>query len=62
MYELKDYLKALNQSKEKLMDTEDEVWEKKYPTNIVKKCLAPYDNQTCLFVNEVNQRPHMDNT
>ena len=29
MYELKQYLKAINQSKEKLMDTEDEVWEKR---------------------------------
>ena len=61
MYELKQYLKAINQSKEKLMDTEDEVWEKKYPAYIVNKCLAPYDKQTCLFVNEVNRRPHLEN-
>ena len=61
MYQLKDYLKAVNQSKEKLMDTEDEVWEKKYPAYIVNKCLAPYDKQTCLFVNEVNRRPHLEN-
>ena len=31
MYELKQYLKAINQSKEKLMDTEDEVWESLEP-------------------------------
>ena len=61
MYELKQYLKAINQSKEKLMDTEDEVWEKKYPAYIVNKCLAPFDKQTCLFVNEVNRRPHLEN-
>ena len=61
MYQLKDYLKAINQSKEKLMDTEDEVWEKKYPAYIVNKCLAPFDKQTCLFVNEVNRRPHLEN-
>ena len=61
MYELKQYLKAINQSKEKLMDTEDEVWEKKYPAYIVNKCLAPFDKATCLFVNEVNRRPHLEN-
>ena len=60
MYELKEYLKAINQSKEKLMDTEDEVWEKKYPAYIVNKCLAPFDMQTCLFVNEVNRLPHLE--
>ena len=61
MYQLKDYLKAINQSKEKLMDTEDEVWEKKYPAYIVNKCLAPFDMQTCLIVNEVNGLSHLDN-
>ena len=61
MYQLKDYLKAVNQSKEKLMDTEDEVWEKKYPAYIVNKCLPPNYKQTCLFVNEVNRRPHLEN-
>ena len=60
MYQLKEYLKAINQSKEKLMDTEDEVWEKKYPAYIVNKCLAPFDMQTCLFVNEVNRLPHLE--
>ena len=29
-YELKDYLKAINETKEPLMDTDDEMWEKKY--------------------------------
>ena len=61
MYELKEYLKAINQSKKNLMDTDDEVWEKKYPGYIINKCLAPFDKQTCLFVNEVNRRPHLDN-
>ena len=31
MYELKEYLKAINTSKERLMDSEDEQWEKIYP-------------------------------
>ena len=34
MYQLKDYLKAINQSKEKLMDSDDELWEKKYNTYV----------------------------
>ena len=42
MYELKDYLNAINHTKEKLMDTEDEEWERKYPPFIVNKCLAPF--------------------
>ena len=59
MYELKDYLKAINQSKEKLMDGEDEEWEKKYPPFIVNKCLSPFPD-TIQLVNEINQLPHLD--
>ena len=51
MYELKEYLKAINQSKERLMDGEDEVWEKKYPAYIVNKCLAHTGKEECLLVN-----------
>ena len=35
MYELKDYLKAINESKEPLLDSDDIMWEKKYP-NFIK--------------------------
>ena len=42
-YELKDYLKAINKTKERLMDSGDEVWEKKYPAYIINKCLAPFN-------------------
>ena len=59
MYELKDYLKAINQSKEKLMDGDDEEWEKKYPPFIVNKCLSPFPD-TIQLVNEINQLPHLD--
>jgi len=59
MYELKDYLNAINHTKEKLMDTEDEEWEKKYPPFIVNKCLAPFQD-TILLVNEMNQYPSID--
>ena len=59
MYELKDYLNAINHTKERLMDTEDEEWEKKYPPFMVNKCLAPFQD-TILLVNEINQYPHLD--
>ena len=59
MYKLKDYLKAINQTKEPLMDSEDEEWEKKYPPFIVNKCLSPFPD-TIQLVNEMNQLPHLD--
>ena len=59
MYELKDYLKAVNHTKERLLDTEDEVWEKKYPPFIINKCVAPFPD-TIMLVNEINQLPHLD--
>ena len=59
MYELKDYLNAINHTKERLMDTEDEEWERKYPPFIVNKCLAPFQD-TILLVNEINQYPNVD--
>ena len=59
MYELKDYLNAINHTKERLMDTEDEEWEKKYPPFIVNKCLSGFQD-TLMLVNEINQHPHLD--
>ena len=59
MYELKDYLNAVNSTKENLMDTEDETWEKKYPPFIVNKCVAPFQD-TIMLVNEINQFHHLD--
>ena len=60
MYELRDYLNAINHSKKNLMDTEDEMWEKKYPAFIVNKCLSAFQD-TLMLVNEMNMRPHLDN-
>ena len=60
MYELKEYLKAINSSKEKLMDSEDNQWEKKYPAYIVNKCLAPFQD-TIFLVNEMNMNHQIDN-
>ena len=53
MYELKDYLKAINESKEPLLDTEDKVWEKKYPTFIINRCLSMFYD-TIMHSNEMN--------
>ena len=58
-YELKDYLKAINYTKEPLLDTEDEQWEKKYAPFIINKCLAPFPD-TVLLVNEINQLHYLD--
>jgi len=58
-YELKDYLKSINETKENLMDSDDPMWEKKYSSFIINKCLAPF-NDTIMLVNEMNQRHHLD--
>ena len=55
-----DYTKAINQSKERLMDSPDEMWEKKYSPFIVNKALYPFPD-TVLLVNEMNQCHYLDN-
>ena len=60
-YELKEYLKTINKTKENLMEGEDEMWEKKYPAFIINKCLAPTGMKECLLVNELNELHHLDN-
>ena len=59
MPELKEYLNAINHTKERLLDSEDEEWEKKYPPFIVNKCVYPFQD-TIMLVNEINQLPHLD--
>ena len=41
------------------MNTEDEQWEKKYPSFIVNKCVAPFPD-TVMLLNEINQLHHLD--
>ena len=60
-YELKEYLKTINKTKENLMEGEDEMWEKKYPAFIINKCIAPTGMQEWLIVNEINRLHHLDN-
>ena len=57
-YELKHYLKSLNETKENLMESDDPMWEKKYSPFIINKCLAPF-NDTIMLVNEMNMRHHL---
>ena len=59
MYELKEYLNAVNHTKEPLMDTEDEAWEKKYPPFVVNRCISPFLD-TIMLVNEMNRLHHLD--
>ena len=59
MYELKDYMNAINHEKEDLMADEDVFWEKKYPAYIVNKALSAFPD-TLLYVNEMNRLHHLD--
>ena len=59
MPELKEYLNAINHTKERLLDSEDDEWEKKYPPFIINKCVYPFQD-TIMLVNEINQLPHLD--
>ncbi|MGY8864865.1 MAG: DNA polymerase clamp loader subunit A [Methylophagaceae bacterium] len=53
MYELKDYLKAINETKEPLLDTTDETWEKKYSPFIINRCMSMFYD-TIMHTNEMN--------
>ena len=56
-YSLTSYLTAINWSKKKLMDTDDESWEKKYPPYIINKGLS-YFSDTVMYANEMNRLHH----
>ena len=59
MYELKDYLNAINFDKKPLLDSEDLTWEKKYPPFIVNKCLSMHYD--CIAqANEMNGYHFLD--
>ena len=59
MYELKEYLNAINFTKKDLMKSEDELWQKKYPAFIVNKLLSAFSD-TVMFVNEMNRNHFLD--
>ncbi len=56
-YSLTKYLTAINYSKEKLLDTDDRDWEKKYPPFIINKGLS-YFSDTVMYANEMNRLHH----
>ena len=58
-YELKEYLNAINFTKKDLMDSEDELWKKKYPAFIVNKLLSAFSD-TIMLVNEMNRNHFID--
>ena len=58
-YELKEYLNAINFTKKNLMDSDDLLWQKKYPSFIVNKILSGF--QDCIMlVNEMNRNHFID--
>ena len=58
MAELKDWLNAINYSKENII--QDDYDEKKYPAYIVNKCLSAHAD-SLFYVNEMNRLHHLDN-
>lgn len=59
-YELKEYLNAINFTKVKLMDSDDPMWEKKYPAYVVNHILSAFQD-TVLLANEMNVHHQIDN-
>ena len=57
MYQLKDYLYSINQSKKNILD-EDIDAEKKYPAYVVNRCLSSFTD-TVLLSNEMNKCSHL---
>ena len=59
MYELKEYLNAINFTKKNVMDSDDTMWVKKYPAFIVNKILSSFSD-TIMLVNEMNRNHFID--
>jgi len=60
MYDLfKDYLPAINHTKKNLMNSDDPMWEKKYPAFMVNKVLSGFSD-TIMLCNEMNRNHFLD--
>jgi len=60
MYDLfKDYLPAIKHTKKNLMDSDDVMWEKKYPAFMVNKVLSGFSD-TIMLTNEMNRNHFLD--
>ena len=59
MYQLKDYLYSINQSKKDILDDDPDAI-KKYPPYIINRCLSSFTD-TVLYANEMNKNSHLPN-
>ena len=57
MYQLKDYLYSINQSKKNILDDDFDA-ERKYPGYVVNRCLSSFTD-TVLYANEMNKNSHL---
>ena len=57
MYQLKDYLYSINQSKKNILD-DDQDAVRKYPAYVVNRCLSSFTD-TVLYANEMNKNSHL---
>jgi hypothetical protein len=55
----KDYLPAINYTKKNLMNSDDPMWEKKYPAFMVNKVLSGFSD-TIMLSNEMNRNHFLD--
>ena len=55
----KDYLPAINHTKKNLMNSDDPMWEKKYPAFMVNKVLSGFQD-TVMLCNEMNRNHFLD--
>ena len=59
MYQLKDYLYSINQSKKNILDDDPDAV-RKYPAYVVNRCLSSFTD-TVLYANEMNKNSHLPN-
>jgi len=57
MYQLKDYLYSINQSKKNILDDDPDA-ARKYPAYVVNRCLSSFTD-TVLYSNEMNKNSHL---
>jgi len=55
----RDYLKAINDTKKNLMDSDDIMWEKKYNAFMVNKILSSFED-SIMLANEMNRNHFLD--
>jgi len=58
MYQLKDYLYSINQSKKNILDDDSDA-ARKYPAYVVNRCLSSFTD-TVLYANEMNTLMNRD--